>query len=75
MFSAKKMFEQGWYAKIERAAPLIPGATLDSIWRARNRGIPFFTANCVQFRPPAYCADPAKARRNAGKRRVMSRRG
>lgn len=55
MLPAKKTLEQGWYAKIERAAPLIPGATLHSIWRARSRGIPFFTANCVQFRPPAYC--------------------
>jgi len=46
MFSAKKRFEQGWYAKIERAAPLIPGASLHSIWRARSRGIPFFAWRC-----------------------------
>jgi len=42
MISAKNSLEHGWYAKIERVAPLIPRATLHSIWRARSRGIPFF---------------------------------
>jgi hypothetical protein len=58
MLPAKKTHEQGWYAKIERAAPKIPGALLRSIWRARSAGIAFFASNCVQFRPPAYCSDP-----------------
>jgi hypothetical protein len=58
MLPAKKTLEQGWYAKIECTAPLIPGATLHSIWRARSAGIPFFAANCIEFRPPAYWPDP-----------------
>ena len=32
MLPARKTHEQGWYAKIERAAPKIPGALLRSIW-------------------------------------------
>ena len=58
MMPAKKTHEQGWYAKVERAAPPIPGAVLHSIWRARSAGIPLFTSNCVQFRPPAYWGNP-----------------
>jgi len=46
MISAKNSLEHGWYAKIERVAPLIPRATLHSIWRARSRGIPFFAWRC-----------------------------
>jgi len=46
MLSAKKSTEHGWYAKVERAAPLIPRATLHSIWRARSGGIPFFAWRC-----------------------------
>jgi hypothetical protein len=42
MLPAKKTLEQGWYAKIENAALPIPGASAQSTWCARSRGIPFF---------------------------------